>query len=279
MVEDALASDKLVFCNLSDHKAAFGITDITSKLDEILQRNIGNTIRICIPTLGSLAWDDIGHQEILLLIHALRGLLRRYPQACASLGLPPHLSDDKLAGVGWTQKIGWLSDACISFEAFTADPSLAAVFPTYHGLVQVLSLPAPHTLQPPSDRFSTLRGLSAAGGIGGGSGENNLAFKCMRKRFVVETLHLDVEGGVGERRTAPAPSVHGAAETAPLRLPADTAGIAVGIEEPAISSSTTVPDASISPAAAASSEGKTAKRKKVRKTVAFASGDRPELDF
>jgi elongator complex protein 4 len=35
----------------------------------------------------------------------------------------------------------------------------------------------------------------------GGVGENNLAFKVTRKRFVIETFHLDVEGGVGERRT------------------------------------------------------------------------------
>ena len=28
----------------------------------------------------------------------------------------------------------------------------------------------------------------------------------MRKRLVVETLHLDVEGGVGERRTTPSAS-------------------------------------------------------------------------
>ena len=39
-----------------------------------------------------------------------------------------------------------------------------------------------------------------------GAGENNLAFKLKRKRLVVETLHLGVEGGVGERRTEPAPS-------------------------------------------------------------------------
>jgi elongator complex protein 4 len=79
---------------------------------------------------------------------------------------------------------------------FSGDPSLAETFPSHHGLVRVHSVPAPHTFLPPSDRFSTLRGLAAGG-------ENNLAFKCMRKRMVFETLHLDVEGGVGERRTAP----------------------------------------------------------------------------
>lgn len=65
------------------------------------------------------------------------------------------------------------------------------------------SLPMPSTLVPPSDKLSTLRGLTS-------SGENNLAFKCMRKRLIFETLHLDVEGGVGERRTTPAATFAGA---------------------------------------------------------------------
>ena len=84
-----------------------------------------------------------------------------------------------------------------------ADPALSAMFPAHHGLLHIHGLPAPHTLLPPSDRFSTLRGIALASGASGG-GENNLAFKCMRKRLVFETLHLDVEGGVGERRTTPA---------------------------------------------------------------------------
>ena len=36
-----------------------------------------------------------------------------------------------------------------------------------------------------------------------------MAFKCTRKRFVIETLHLDVDGGVAERRTtAPSALAH-----------------------------------------------------------------------
>lgn len=68
------------------------------------------------------------------------------------------------------------------------------MFPSHHGLVQIYTLPSPHMLIAPSDRFSILRGLAS-------SGENNLAFKCTRKRVVIETLHLDVEGGTAERRT------------------------------------------------------------------------------
>lgn len=67
------------------------------------------------------------------------------------------------------------------------------LFPSHHGL---LHLHAPFhlgSLAPPSQKLSTL--------VGGRGGQNNLAFKLKRKAFVVETLHLDVEGGVGERRT------------------------------------------------------------------------------
>ena len=92
-----------------------------------------------------------------------------------------------------------------STDVRAANPSLLTLFPAHHGLVQISALPAPHTVLAPSDKLSTLRGLFASpSGVGGG--ENNLGFKCMRKRMVFETLHLDSEGGVGERRTTPAPN-------------------------------------------------------------------------
>lgn len=84
-----------------------------------------------------------------------------------------------------------------------ADPSLTMTFPNHHGLVDIHTLPAPHSIVAPSDKFSTLRGLRASGLGSGGSGENNLTFKSTRKRLIFETLHLDIEGGVGERRTTP----------------------------------------------------------------------------
>lgn len=75
-------------------------------------------------------------------------------------------------------------------------------------MVRIHCLPSPHTLLPPSDKLSILRGVHASSSsdasfVVGGGGENNLAFKCTRKKLVFETLHLDVEGGVGERRTKP----------------------------------------------------------------------------
>jgi len=146
-------------------------------------------------------------QDILHFLHSLRALLRQQPHTCASVSLPPHLSTDTLVGEGWTQKLGWLSDAAITLSAFTANPSLSAIFPSHHGLVHIHTLPAPHTILPLSDRYSMLRGLSSSAVSTGGNGENNLAFKCMRKRLTFETLHLDLEGGVGDRRTTPSSNV------------------------------------------------------------------------
>lgn len=89
---------------------------------------------------------------------------------------------------------------CFSFQGFADDPSLSASFPHSHGLVHVHRLPSPGTLLPPAYKHSTLLGLGV-----GSSGQNNLAFRLKRRRFVIETLHLGVEGGVGERRTEPDP--------------------------------------------------------------------------
>lgn len=146
-------------------------------------------------------------------MHSLRARLREFGHGCAAISLPPHLSAKNWGGEGWLEKIGWMSSGLLSLAAFSgmkkfystemieikslfvlANPGLSTLFPAHHGLVQIYSLPSPHTYGAPSDRFSILRGL-------GSSGENNLAFKCTRRRFLIETLHLDVEGGTGERRT------------------------------------------------------------------------------
>lgn len=180
-------------------------TRVIEQIEELLSNDTNaHAVRICIPALGSPHWGDMQPPTVLTLLHSLRRLLHRYPNACASLSLAPHMCTDTWGGRGWVQKVGWLTDAAISMSAFGANPSLSSLFPSHHGIVQILTLPAPHTILPASDKYSTLRGLSSAAGIMGGSGENNLAFKCMRKRLIFETLHLDLEGGVTERRTTPA---------------------------------------------------------------------------
>ncbi|EPQ29073.1 uncharacterized protein PFL1_03362 [Pseudozyma flocculosa PF-1] len=122
-------------------------------------------------------------------------------------------------------RVSHVSDACISLSAFAPSPALRSAFPSYTGALKVLKTPALGTLTNPSIRASVLRGMGAGaaargsdtgssasallggsgavGEGGAGGGENNLAFKVRRKRLVIETLHLDVEGGVSERRTKP----------------------------------------------------------------------------
>ncbi|CAL1695413.1 unnamed protein product [Somion occarium] len=194
-----LQSGQLLSLNITTHTNESSTRRILKSMKDILESEEVNSykpIRICIPALGCPQWGDIEPEDLCYFLQTLLSMIRNYPQTCLSLSLAPHLCTDSWGGPGWTQKLGWLSDACVSLSAFTANPALSAMFPSHHGFVQIHSLPAPYTLLPPSDKFSTLRGLSS-------SGENNLAFKCMRKRLIFETLHLDLEGGVGERRTTP----------------------------------------------------------------------------
>ncbi|KAJ7456711.1 hypothetical protein FB451DRAFT_1512112 [Mycena latifolia] len=81
-------------------------------------------------------------------------------------------------------------DGCVHSQ-----PGTGHGIPSAHGLVRIHTLLLRRAWCPRVDRFSTLRGAVA------GSGENNLGFKCTRKRLAFETLHLDIDGGVGERRT------------------------------------------------------------------------------
>lgn len=196
--------------------------------------------------------------------------LIRSKDAAALITFPPHLS---LPGVvsGWISQIAFSSDACITLQGFSSDPSLSASFPQYSGLLTIHSTPSPTTLLPPSYRFSELRGLHTGGGTGTitSGGENNLAFKCMRRRFVIETLHLDIEGGVSERRTAPPTGLASMDATIPSTLTTNchsTASVEIVAQA---RSGATVLDEPPPPSP----------KKKPKKSVAFRS-DRPELyDF
>lgn len=124
---------------------------------------------------------------------------------------------------------------------------------------------------PPSHKLSVLRGLSSPSSHSEGGGENNLGFKCTRKRFVIETLHLDVEGGVSERRTAPpiSATIHEHSEpmggSTSTITKAERAQVAVEAP-PAANDEVTSPMTSPKP-------------KKARKVVAFQSGGRDLYDF
>ncbi|KAF5337431.1 hypothetical protein D9611_003354 [Ephemerocybe angulata] len=207
VVNEKLVSGKLSLLAPGNPNRTGGATmSALRQVEQVLQEQSTVPIRICIPSLGSPAtWGDITPSNVLQFLHSLRGLLRKYPHGCASITLAPHLSSDNWSGSGWLQKVGWVTDASLTLAAFSADPALSATFPSHHGIVHITALPSPSTLVAPSDRFSTLRGLASSASGFGGSGENNLAFKCTRKRLIFETLHLDLDGGVSERRTS-APS-------------------------------------------------------------------------
>ncbi|KAN0125128.1 PAXNEB domain containing protein, partial [Russula decolorans] len=198
LLDQAIQSSQLVLLEAS--------SDWTRLID-LVAESLGASqdavpVRLCIPLLGSPGWGDPHPKDLLQFVYSLRTLLRRCPHACASVGLPPYMSADRWGGPGWLNKLSWLFDASVTIAGFSVDPALSLRFPSYHGSFHIHSLPAPHGLLPASDKTSTLRGISSVSGWSGGR-ENNIAFKCTRKRLVFETHHLDAEGGVGERRTGP----------------------------------------------------------------------------
>ncbi|KAJ7130077.1 Elongator complex protein 4 [Mycena crocata] len=226
VIADALASGRLEVVEVESESGRPVTAGLLERLAAILETR-DTPVRICVPCLGSPDWGDLAAQDILRFLHGLRALLRKHSHGCASSSLAAELSVDGVAA-GWLQKLGWVADGAITMAAFTANPALGAAFPGHHGLVRIHTLPAPQGLVAASDRFSTLRGAVA------GSGENNVGFKCTRKRLVFETLHLDVDGGVGERRTTVPPVAVAVAQT--RVVPRATAMVEVEVElEPVVS--------------------------------------------
>lgn len=153
------------------------------------------------------------------------------------------------------------------------------MFPSHHGILRLLSLPSPHTLVPPSDRFSSLRGLASSSSAFGGTGENNLAFKCTRKRLVFETLHLDLEGGVSERRTTAPSSTPIVIETQSTSGKQDHGRTGAKIDIQLEGGEEPIAAVSAQTEASPTIQPPEAKSKKPKKKVAFFS-DRPEVyDF
>lgn len=95
----------------------------------------------------------------------------------------------------WLASLPGLTDCTLLLEGFGTDPTLLQAYHPLHGFLRPILLPSVGSLLAPSYRKSELLGLQA--------GENNLGFRLKRKRFVVETVHLGIEGGSNERRTGP----------------------------------------------------------------------------
>lgn len=170
-------------------------------------------------------------------MHGLRSLVRGR-NVVAMVTFPPTVV--RTLGEEGIKRLSWAVDASLELKGFAGellsttisgggvrlffplltvpdDPTLQPIFHPLHGLITLHSFP--HTqLLPPTIKHSSLLGLSA----GGGGSENNLGFRARRKRWGVETVHLGVEGGVGERRTEPAPEVARMVKAAP---PAQSEGV------------------------------------------------------
>ncbi|CEL57006.1 Elongator complex protein 4 OS=Bos taurus GN=ELP4 PE=2 SV=1 [Rhizoctonia solani AG-1 IB] len=176
------------------------ITHIRKLLQELntTDASARRAIRIVIPDLGSPAWGDIQHTQIIRFLLALRGTLRGSP-AAAFITLADTISGHSWGGNGWEGKLSHVTDSCITLAGFGGDPLSSMSFPNHHGSVKILSSPCHGTLKPPSISRSILRGMTSSGPHGGG--ENNLAFRCTRRRLVIETMHLGAEGGIGARQT------------------------------------------------------------------------------
>lgn len=171
-------------------------------------------LRILLRDFGSPDWGGGALVPFMLRLRTLARTLSMpttgTPIPCiVNAALSSHLACAP-RGANLLHRLMHLGDGCIGLTSFAASAGLRDVFPDSTGALRVFKTPAIGTLTNPSLRASVLRGMgagtaqSAARSEGGaGGGENNLAFKVRRKRLVIDTLHLDIEGGVSERRTKP----------------------------------------------------------------------------
>ncbi|KAI8576191.1 hypothetical protein K450DRAFT_258054 [Umbelopsis ramanniana AG] len=148
-----------------------------------------NALRIGIQSLASPNWQCKNPQDILKVLHALRGLLR-FSFGAAVITVPTYLYD-----AAFQRRLQHMCDAVVEIESFAGSlkHSSASYAQTYHGFFHVHKVPVLNSLLPSSTKLSVLSG----------DGSNNLGFKLRRKRFAIETFHLPPEGGVSTRRTEP----------------------------------------------------------------------------
>lgn len=140
--------------------------------------------RIIIPDLGGLELP-LTKMEISRVLFTLRYLLRSM-SAIGVVTLPAKYDQPS-----------HLADAVLSLQGFGGAPGLAKAYYPSHGLITPHVLYSGHNVVAPALRYSQLLGVAS------GAGEQNLGFRLKRKRWVVESVHLGIEGGSGERRTEP----------------------------------------------------------------------------
>ncbi|ORY07873.1 PAXNEB-domain-containing protein [Basidiobolus meristosporus CBS 931.73] len=152
-----------------------------------------NILRIGVHSFASMFWKRRNEQDMFRFLHALRGLLRFSFGVCV-LTVPAHLYG---AESGFIRKLEHMCDAVVEIESFAGSEKLADFSSDYHGFFHVRKLPVLNTIVSSSVKLSVLQSSHST--------TNNLAFKLRRKRFTIETFHLPIEGGVGERRTSSKP--------------------------------------------------------------------------
>lgn len=180
-------------------------------------------VRVVVPDLGSPEWP-LSSTDIVRFLLGLRALLR--PRAAiAVVTLPPRLSSSppthpssiasalpssssssndtaspspstSATSNKWISTLAHASDACLTLQGFGTSPGHFRAFSPLHGLLTPHSLPGSHHLLAPALRHSTLLGVRDGG-------EQNLGFRLKRKKWVVESVHLGIEGGTSERRVGP----------------------------------------------------------------------------
>jgi elongator complex protein 4 len=130
---------------------------------------------------------DLSSTALTRLLLSLRSILR--PRAAVGIiTLPARLSSR-------APELAHAADAAIVLAGFGTAP-LAAAYAPAHGLLTPLKLNARGHVIAPALRHSALLGVAAGS-------EQNLGFRLKRRRWVVESVHLGIEGGSGERRTEP----------------------------------------------------------------------------
>ncbi|KAK9768188.1 Elongator subunit elp4 [Basidiobolus ranarum] len=152
-----------------------------------------NILRVGIHSFASIFWKHKNEQQIFKFLHALRGLLRFSFGVCV-LTVPAHLYSTEGGDSGFIRKLEHMCDAVVEIESFAGSEKLANFSSDYHGFFHVRKLPVLNAIVSSSAKLSILQSSHST--------TNNLAFKLRRKRFTIETFHLPIEGGVGERRTS-----------------------------------------------------------------------------
>ncbi|KAI8805438.1 Elongator complex protein 4 [Cladochytrium replicatum] len=153
-------------------------------------RSNNGVLRIAIQSIGSPCWSPSSiakHcQEVFSFLVALQIMIRDIPAACV-VTLPAYMYGDcaQLHVSPFVRRIEHAADAVIELESFAGSkkpvhPAYAEL--DYHGLVHIHKLPRLQSLRSPV-------GLKN----GGDSLRTTLAFKCRRKRFQMETIHLPPE--------------------------------------------------------------------------------------